>query len=395
MAGERRRLAAVVFADIVGYSRLMEADETGTLLAIERIRKKCIDPGLAGSGGRLVNTGGDSYLFEFPSSAIAVSFAIELQTLLAVENEQVAADRQIQLRVGINVADIPDGDGDINANGVNVAARLQEICHPGGVCISNSVYELIRGIVRPITFSDGGEVQLKNLTQRIRVWHWSDGEIASNDAVSVDTGLTDRRRAESRGVAPIDARLLLSRHKQELLDEAKHRPFIVFLCGPTLNDKSKPSAALRARLKEALEADSFEVVLGEDDGLEDGRLALNLNAQDNELEFISASCNAVVVIADSVGSFCELGLFSWHFVHDGGRLHGTQARTEFILLVDEKYKDVKSYLNEGPARAVNGFGVVHYVNFDTFDCTLLLNRIRDRRGTMIVDRRIRRRASEK
>lgn len=98
-------------------------------------------------------------------------------------------------------------------------------------------------------------------------------------------------------------------HKEELVKAAEESPFIVFLCGPTLDTENpEPSAALRASLTERLVAEGFEVVLGEDDGLEEARLDLGINAQDNELEFIRRHCNAVIVIADSVGAFCELGL---------------------------------------------------------------------------------------
>jgi hypothetical protein len=123
-----------------------------------------------------------------------------------------------------------------------------------------------------------------------------------------------------------DLRKIVQQHTDELVEAASDTAFVVFLCGPTLSDHTKPSANLRRKIKEGLEAARFDVILGEDDGLEEARLKVGLNAQDNELEFIRKSCNAVVLLADSVGSFCELGLFSWHFAHAAGVLSDTKNR---------------------------------------------------------------------
>lgn len=153
-------------------------------------------------------------------------------------------------------------------------------------------------------------------------------------------------------------------HKEALLEAAEESTFIVFLCGPKLEDK-KLSSTLRASIKSQLESNGFEVVLGEDDGLENTRLHLGINAQDNELEFIRRYCNAVIVIADSVGAFCELSLFSWHFVHENGVIENGSS-TDFIVLVDRQYESDKSYLNEGPINAIAGFGQVHFVDFATY-----------------------------
>jgi hypothetical protein len=128
-------------------------------------------------------------------------------------------------------------------------------------------------------------------------------------------------------------------------------------------------------------------VLGEDDGLSERRLAGDSTVQNNELRFISEICNAVIVVADSPGVFSELGLFSWHFVNRRGLLYGTRGDTEFILLLDKRFETTKSYLKEGPARSINAFGVVSYVDFATYDIEPVLTRVRDRRGVMIVDNR--------
>jgi hypothetical protein len=176
-------------------------------------------------------------------------------------------------------------------------------------------------------------------------------------------------------------------HRRDLEQAATASPFVVFLCGPTLKtDQPKPSSQLRRALSEALVSEGFEVVLGEDDGLEETRLDFGVNAQDNELEFIRRHCNAVIVIADSVGAFCELGLFSWHFVHERGLIKsGTNA--DFIVLVDEQFERDKSYLNEGPVRAVQGFGQALFVDFGTYDVAGIVQRFKARRGVQTMDRR--------
>ncbi len=183
----------------------------------------------------------------------------------------------------------------------------------------------------------------------------------------------------------MDLRARLESHRDELIRAAQDSPFVVFLCGPTLDaDNPQPSAVLRAQLKERLEAEGFQVALGEDEGLEDARLHLGVNAQDNELEFIRQHCNAVIVIADSVGAFCELGLFSWHYVHENGVIKNS---TDFILLVDQKYRNDRSYLNEGPFNAVAGFGQAQYVDLGGYPCDDIIARLKSRRGVFTVDRR--------
>jgi len=184
---------------------------------------------------------------------------------------------------------------------------------------------------------------------------------------------------------PVQRRKLFESHAAELIKASQDSPFFVFLCGPTLNGRDpKPSARLRTQLKEQLEKEGFQIVLGEDEGLENARLNLGINAQDNELEFIRKHCNAVIVIADSVGAFCELGLFSWHFVHENGVIGN---HTDFILLVDQQYRNKKSYLNEGPFNAVAGFGYAQFANLSEYRCDEIITRLKSRRGVFTVDRR--------
>ena len=190
----------------------------------------------------------------------------------------------------------------------------------------------------------------------------------------------------------VDLKPHFKRHGDYLLQATKDQQFVVFLCGPSLSKENpQPSARLRGRLKERLEQEGFEVVLGEDEGLENARLEVGLNAQDNELEFIRKECHAVIVIADSVGAFCELGLFSWHHVHDAGVI---SRSTDFILLVDQKYKNDNSYLNEGPFNAVAGFGQALFVNLDDYPCDEIIARLKSRRGVVALSRPSRRRRAK-
>jgi len=156
---------------------------------------------------------------------------------------------------------------------------------------------------------------------------------------------------------------------------------VVFLCGPSLNaDNPRPGAALRKKLQELLEKNGFEVVLGEDDGLEWLRKKYLHMAHLNELAFIEKECGAIVLIADSVGSYCELGLFS--YAHQE-----FSNKTDFILIVDEQYESVKSYLNEGPARAVKSHGKVIYTKLDEYEGEEILSRLQDRKAMYIYDGR--------
>lgn len=156
---------------------------------------------------------------------------------------------------------------------------------------------------------------------------------------------------------------------------------VVFLCGPSLSDLTKDGAKLRKIIKEELEKENFDVVLGEDDGLEDLRKMYGHYAHENELQFIQGQCNAVVLIASSVGAYCELGLFSYK------KAHAEDNRTDFILILDEDYKGKKSYLNEGPATAIDDFGKVYWGDLDAFDIQPIVERLRRRRAVYFTDTR--------
>jgi TolB-like protein len=163
-----RRLAAIVAADVAGYSRLMGCDEVGTARTL-REHRKVTDALVAKHGGRLVKTTGDGVLLEFPSVVDAVDCAVAVQAVMAERNQGVPADRRMEFRIGINLGDILIEGDDILGDGVNVAARLEGIAEPGSICVSSSAYEQVRGKV-PIDFTDLGEQTLKNIARPIRAY---------------------------------------------------------------------------------------------------------------------------------------------------------------------------------------------------------------------------------
>src|SRR5216683_1696224 len=142
-----RRLAAVLAADVAGYSRLMGANEEGTLARLKAVRKAIVDPTIASHRGRIVKTTGDGMLVEFASAVDAVRSAVEIQRSIAEQNAAVPQDQRIEFRIGIHVGDIIIDDNDIFGDGVNIAARLEGIAEPGGVCLSDDTYRQIRGKV--------------------------------------------------------------------------------------------------------------------------------------------------------------------------------------------------------------------------------------------------------
>jgi TolB-like protein len=163
-----RRLAAIVAADVAGYSRLMGLDEVGTARTL-REHRKVTDALVAKHGGRLVKTTGDGVLLEFPSVVDAVECAVAVQAVMAQRNEGIPQDRRMLYRIGINLGDILIEGDDILGDGVNIAARLEGIAEPGGICISSSAYEQVRGKV-PVEFTDLGEQTLKNIARPIRAY---------------------------------------------------------------------------------------------------------------------------------------------------------------------------------------------------------------------------------
>ena len=164
-----RRLAAILAADVAGYSMLMNTDEDATYIAWRSARAEVIDPGIEARQGRIVKHTGDGFLAEFPTVLAAVDCAVNIQREMGRRNQDLADDRQFQFRIGINLGDIIVDSEDIHGDGVNIAARLEAIASAGGVCISDDVYRQVRN--KPgFEFADLGEHSVKNIAAPIQVY---------------------------------------------------------------------------------------------------------------------------------------------------------------------------------------------------------------------------------
>ena len=171
----QRRLAAVLAADVAGYTRLMEANEDATLSAWWSARKDVVDPTVARHRGRIVKHTGDGFLAEFPTATEAVQCAISMQTDLVAIHSKTPKDRHFAFRMGINLGEIVADKDDIYGEGVNLAARLESLAEPGGICISEDVYRQVRNKLS-INFEYLGEKSLKNITEEEAVYHVSVGK---------------------------------------------------------------------------------------------------------------------------------------------------------------------------------------------------------------------------
>jgi adenylate cyclase len=163
-----RRLAAVLAADVAGYSRLMGRHEEGTLADLKTIRRGLVDPKIVEYRGRVVKTTGDGVLVEFASAVDALRCAVEMQRGMTLQNADVSPDTRIEFRIGIHVGDIIFDDNDIFGDGVNIAARLEGLAAPGGICLSDDTHRQVRGKV-DISFDDMGPQVLKNILEPMRV----------------------------------------------------------------------------------------------------------------------------------------------------------------------------------------------------------------------------------
>src|SRR5574337_379066 len=167
---EARKLAAILAADVVGYSRLAGADEEGTLARLRGLRSDLIDPAIAAHHGRIVKRTGDGSIIEFRSAVDAVRCAIEVQTGLIERNAGVPPERRIEFRVGIHVGDVvEESDGDLMGDAVNIAARLEGIAKPGAICLSEQAYWQVRSRL-DVSVSDLGAAELKNIAEPVRIY---------------------------------------------------------------------------------------------------------------------------------------------------------------------------------------------------------------------------------
>jgi adenylate cyclase len=190
MAEERvqRRLTAILAADVAGYSRLMGADEEGTLAALKTLRREVADLKITEHRGRIVHAAGDGLLSEFPSVVDAVRCAVEVQREMATRNAGVQAERRIDFRIGINLGDIIIDDNDIFGDGVNVAARLEALAEPGGICVSRVVRDQVRDKLA-ISFEDMGDQQVKNIARPVRAYRALLAERADRLSILSETAL--------------------------------------------------------------------------------------------------------------------------------------------------------------------------------------------------------------
>jgi adenylate cyclase len=188
-----RRLTAILASDVVGYSRFMANDEAGTLASLKRHRETVFDPAIAQYGGRVFKLMGDGALVEFPSVVDAVSCAVAIQT---TESVALPNGEEIRLRIGINLGDVIIEDDDIYGDGVNIAARLEPLAEPGGICVSSIVNESV-GNRLDISFKDRGEVRVKNIDRPIRVWKWQqdNAEVVRSHAIDTTPGSTKELRS--------------------------------------------------------------------------------------------------------------------------------------------------------------------------------------------------------
>jgi adenylate cyclase len=169
VTGERveRRLAAIFAGDVAGYSRLMGQDEAGTLARLKAHRRELVDRKIVEHKGRIVKTTGDGILIEFPSVVEAIACALAIQRGMSERNTQIPADQRIEFRIGINLGDVIVEEGDIHGDGVNVAARLEALAEPGGICVSRVVRDQVRDKL-DLTLDDLGEQSLKNIVRPVR-----------------------------------------------------------------------------------------------------------------------------------------------------------------------------------------------------------------------------------
>jgi adenylate cyclase len=185
---QTRRLAAILAADVAGYSRLMGADEEGTLERLKALRRELLDPKIVEHRGRIVKTTGDGMLVEFASVVDAVRCAVEVQRAMPERNTSVEADNRIELRIGINLGDVIVEGDDIFGDGVNIAVRIEALADPGGVFVSNTVHDHVRDRL-PFVFEDLGEQQVKNIARPVRVYRVRDPAAAKSPSAPAPPAL--------------------------------------------------------------------------------------------------------------------------------------------------------------------------------------------------------------
>jgi adenylate cyclase len=236
-----RKLAAILAADVVGYSRLMGSDELGTLQALKAHRRELIDPTISAHGGVIIKTTGDGLLASFASAVDGVACAVAIQRGMIQRNVELAEDQRFLLRIGINVGDIIFDENDIFGDGVNIAARLETLSEPGGLCISHTVRDQI-GEKLPLTFVDLGEQTVKNIAKPVHIFTVSSQAIASGPDISVERMSRQTRpgRAYAIAVAMIGVLVVAAIAWGQL-----HRPAPIVRAGSSATAKPKVTATQR------------------------------------------------------------------------------------------------------------------------------------------------------
>ena len=210
-----RRLAAILAADTAGYSRLMGADEEGTLAALKAIRRELADPKIEEHRGRIVKTTGDGLLVEFSSVVDAVRCAVAIQRAMAERNADVPIKRRLEFRIGINLGDVILDEGDIYGDGVNVAARLEALADPGGICVSLVVRDQVQDRL-DVAFEDRGEQRVKNIARPVHVFRIPIAGQAPSSAPRTEHTVSEG--APRGNFAPAPADMFVGRkHELEIL----------------------------------------------------------------------------------------------------------------------------------------------------------------------------------
>lgn len=249
----QRKLTAILAADVVGYSRLMRADETGTLSAMKALWAEVVQPSVRAHRGRVFKLMGDGMLAEFGSVVDAANAAEAMQVAANARAEGEAEDRRVQLRIGINLGDVVVDGADLYGDGVNIAARLQEVAPVGGIAVSAGTYEYLQGKT-VITFADAGERSLKNIDQPVCVWLWPD----AGEAPAVLTSTPSRLSQPSIAVLPFknlssaaDAEFFADGMTEDVINALSKFRWLFVIAGGTMftyKDKSAGTAQVAADL---------------------------------------------------------------------------------------------------------------------------------------------------
>jgi adenylate cyclase len=230
---ETRKIAAILVADVVGYSRLAGADEDRTLSRLRGLRSDLIDPAIAAHHGRIVKRTGDGSLIEFRSVVDAVRCAIEVQNGLIERNAGLPPERRIEFRVGIHLGDVvEESDGDLMGDGVNIAARLEGVCEPGAICLSEDAYRQIKGRI-DLAVTDRGPTQLKNIAEPVRVYSREVGAAAvAKPASAAKASEPKQRSMRAPLIAGIVALILVAGGIWSFLAGSRNAPVIATVPAP-------------------------------------------------------------------------------------------------------------------------------------------------------------------